>query len=60
MAELAQSVGAVLVVVRQGTATRRRLGALGGRSQAWRSKIIGAVLNGASGEERYSSYYGSE
>lgn len=60
VAELAQTVGAVLVVVRQGTATRRRLRALGGRSQAWRSKIIGAVLNGASGEVRYSSYYGSE
>ena len=58
--ELAQSVDAVLIVVRQGTATRRRLRALGSRSQAWRSKIVGAVLNGAGGEERYSGYYGSE
>ena len=60
VAELAQTVNAVVVVVRQGTATRRRLRALGSRSQSWRSKMIGAVLNGASGDERYSSYYGSE
>ena len=60
VAELAQTVHAVVVVVRQGTATRRRLRALGSRSQSWRSKMIGAVLNGASGDERYSSYYGSE
>jgi Mrp family chromosome partitioning ATPase len=60
VAELAQSMNAVLVVVRQGTATRRRLRALGSRSHTWRSKMIGAVLNGAAGNERYSSYYGSE
>ncbi len=60
VAELTQTVNAVLVVVRQGTATRRRLRALGSRSRTWRAKIIGAVLNGAAGDERYSSYYGSE
>jgi hypothetical protein len=36
------------------------LRALGSRSHTWRSKMIGAVLNGAAGNERYSSYYGSE
>ena len=60
VAELTQTVNAVLVVVRQGTATRRRLRALSSRSRTWRAKIIGAVLNGAAGDERYSSYYGSE
>jgi Mrp family chromosome partitioning ATPase len=60
VAELAQTVSAVLVVVRQGTATRRRLRALGSRGQTWRARIVGAVLNGAAGDERYSSYYGSE
>jgi Mrp family chromosome partitioning ATPase len=60
VAELAQTVNAVVVVVRQGTATRRRLRALGSRSHGWRSKMVGAVLNGAAGDEGYSSYYGSE
>lgn len=60
VAELAQHVNAVLIVVRPGVATRRRLHALRSRSQVWGSKIIGAVLNGASGEERYVSYYGTE
>ena len=60
VAELARSVDAVIVVVRQGTATRRRLRSLASRSQTWRSKIVGAVLNGEAREERYSSYYGSE
>ena len=60
VAELAQSINAVLVVVRPGVATRRRLHAVSSRSQAWRSKIVGAVLNGAAGDESYSSYYGSE
>lgn len=60
VAELAQSVNAVLVVARPGVATRRRLHSLSSRGQVWGSKIVGAVLNGAAGEERYSSYYGSE
>lgn len=60
VAELAQTVNAVVVVVRQGTATQRRLRALGSRSQSWRSKMIGAVLNGAAGADGYSSYYGEE
>jgi Mrp family chromosome partitioning ATPase len=60
VAELAQTVSAVLVVVRQGTATLRRLRALGSRGHTWRSKMIGAVLNGTAGDERYSSYYGKE
>lgn len=59
VAELAQSVNALLVVVRPGVATRRRLHSLSSRGQVWGSKIVGAVLNGAAGEERYSSYYGS-
>jgi Mrp family chromosome partitioning ATPase len=59
VAELAQSVTAVLVVVRQGVATKRRLQALASRSQIWRTKIVGAVLNDVSRDEHYSGYYGS-
>jgi Mrp family chromosome partitioning ATPase len=60
VAELAQSMTAVLIVVRQGEVPQRRLRALAGRSRTWRDKIVGAVLNGSAAEERYSSYYGRE
>jgi Mrp family chromosome partitioning ATPase len=45
MAELAQSVDGVIVVVRHGYVHRRRLRALGRQARSWRARIIGAVLN---------------
>jgi Mrp family chromosome partitioning ATPase len=61
VADLSNSLDAVLVVVRQGNVTRRRLRSLGRESAPWRSKLVGAVLNDASREEGYYSrnYYGS-
>jgi Mrp family chromosome partitioning ATPase len=59
MAELAQSVDAVLVVVRHGAVHRRRLRALGRQTRSWRARLLGAVLNDSPAQEGYiSSYYG--
>lgn len=57
VAELSQSLDAVLVVVRQGAVTQRRLRALGRQAQTWRSSLIGAVLNDAPREAGYRHYY---
>jgi succinoglycan biosynthesis transport protein ExoP len=61
VADLSDSVDAVLVVARQGSVTRRRLRSLGRQTAPWRSKLVGAVLNDASREEGYYSryYYGN-
>jgi polysaccharide biosynthesis transport protein len=60
VAELAQGVNAVLVVVRQGVATRRRLRSLTSRAHSWQPKVVGAVLNDVTrGDSYYTSYYGS-
>lgn len=58
MAELAQSVDAVIVVVRHGVVHRRRLRALGRQARSWRARVLGAVLNDGPLEEAYMSYYG--
>jgi Mrp family chromosome partitioning ATPase len=58
MAELAQSVDAVIVVVRHGMVHRRRLRALGRQARSWRARVIGAVLNDTPAEDSYLSYYG--
>lgn len=58
MAELAQTVDAVIVVVRHGMVHRRRLRALGRQARSWRAQLIGAVLNGSPADDRYPSYYG--
>jgi Mrp family chromosome partitioning ATPase len=59
MAELAQSVDAVLVVVRHGAVHRRRLRELGRQTRSWRARLLGAVLNDSPAQEGYiSSYYG--
>ncbi len=57
MAELAQSVDAVLVVVRHGLVHRRRLRTLGRQARTWRARLLGAVLNDSPGQEGYLSYY---
>jgi Mrp family chromosome partitioning ATPase len=57
MAELAQSVDAVLVVVRYGAVHRRRLRALGRQARSWRSRLVGAVLNDSPGNAGYLNYY---
>jgi Mrp family chromosome partitioning ATPase len=58
MAELAQSVDGVLVVVRHGYVHRRRLRALGRQARSWHARIIGAVLNDSPGTEGRLYYYG--
>ena len=60
VAELSQRLDAVLVVVRQGTVTQRRLRALGRQAQTWRSTLIGAVLNDAPREAGYGHYYSGD
>jgi Mrp family chromosome partitioning ATPase len=57
MAELAQSVDAVIVVVRHGYVHRRRLRALGRQARSWRARLLGAVLNDSPGDESALSYY---
>jgi Mrp family chromosome partitioning ATPase len=58
MAELAQSVDAVMVVVRHGMVHRRRLRALGRQARSWRARLIGAVLNDSPADDSYLNYYG--
>lgn len=59
MADLAQSVDGVIVVVRHGFVHRRRLRALGRQARSWRARIVGAVLNDSpAGEGALSYYYG--
>ncbi len=58
MAELAQTVDAVIVVVRHGQVNRRRLRALGRQARSWRARLLGAVLNDGPIEEGYAGYYG--
>jgi Mrp family chromosome partitioning ATPase len=57
MAELAQSVDAVIVVVRHGVVHRRRLRTLGRQARSWRARLLGAVLNDSPGDEGYLNYY---
>jgi polysaccharide biosynthesis transport protein len=58
MAELARTIDRIVVVVRQGRATRRSLQALNRQAQNWRAEFVGAVLTDAPIEER-TYYYGS-
>jgi Mrp family chromosome partitioning ATPase len=58
MAELAQSVDGVIVVVRPGFVHRRRLRALARQTASWHARLIGAVLNDSPGSEGYMAYYG--
>jgi Mrp family chromosome partitioning ATPase len=60
MAELAQSVDAVIVVVRHGMVHRRRLRALGRQARSWRARLIGAVLNDSPATDGYLNYYGRQ
>ena len=57
MAEIAQSVDGVIVVVRHGVVHRRRLRSLGRQARSWRARLLGAVLNDTAGGEGYLSYY---
>jgi Mrp family chromosome partitioning ATPase len=57
MADLAQSVDAVIVVVRHGVVHRRRLRALGRQARSWRARLLGAVLNDTPGQDGYLGYY---
>jgi succinoglycan biosynthesis transport protein ExoP len=59
VAELVRTVDAVIVVVRQGQVTRRRLRALARQANTWRGKFVGAVLNDAPPEEDYRYYAGA-
>ena len=58
MAELARSIDRVVVVVRQGRATRRSLRALSRQAQSWPAEFVGAVLTDAPVEEQMY-YYGT-
>jgi Mrp family chromosome partitioning ATPase len=58
MAELAQSVDGVIVVVRPGFVHRRRLRALARQAASWHARLVGAVLNDSPGSEGYMNYYG--
>jgi tyrosine-protein kinase len=57
MAELAQSVDGVIVVVRHGVVHRRRLRALGRQARSWGGRLLGAVLNDSPGDESTLGYY---
>jgi Mrp family chromosome partitioning ATPase len=57
MAELAQSVDGVVVVVRHGFVHRRRLRALARQARSWRARIVGAVLNDSPADEGALGYY---
>jgi Mrp family chromosome partitioning ATPase len=57
MAELAQSVDGVIVVVRHGYVHRRRLRALGRQARSWRARVIGAVLNDSPRPDGVGTYY---
>jgi Mrp family chromosome partitioning ATPase len=57
MAELAQSVDGVIVVVRHGYVHRRPLRSLGRQARSWRARLLGAVLNDSVGGEGYLNYY---
>ncbi len=57
MAELAQVVDRVLVVVRQGRVTRRNLRSLSRQAQGWRADLVGAVLTDATLDEQRTYYY---
>jgi Mrp family chromosome partitioning ATPase len=58
MTELARTIDRIVVVVRQGRATRRSLQALGRQAQNWPADFVGAVLTDAKVEER-TYYYGT-
>jgi tyrosine-protein kinase len=58
MADLARSIDRIVVVVRQGHATRRSLQALSRQAQNWPAEFVGAVLTDAPVEERMY-YYGT-
>jgi Mrp family chromosome partitioning ATPase len=58
MTELARAIDRIVVVVRQGLATRRSLQALGRQAQNWPADFVGAVLTDAHVEER-TYYYGT-
>ena len=58
MSELAQSIDRIVVVVRQGRATRRSLQALSRQAQNWSAEVAGAVLTDAPPEGR-AYYYGA-
>ena len=58
MAELADLIDSVLVVVRNGRVTHRSLRSLNRQARRWSADIAGVVLTDASGEDQYS-YYGS-
>jgi succinoglycan biosynthesis transport protein ExoP len=58
MSELARTIDRIVVVVRQGRATRRSLQALSRQAQSWPADVVGAVLTDAQVEER-TYYYGT-
>jgi Mrp family chromosome partitioning ATPase len=62
MAEIAQSVDGVIVVVRHGYVHRRRLRALGRQARSWHAHILGAVLNDNPAQDGYLGgyYYGQQ
>ena len=57
VADLAQSVDGVVVVVRHGYVHRRRLRSLARQARSWRARTVGAVLNDAPLNESYPNYY---
>jgi Mrp family chromosome partitioning ATPase len=56
MAELAERIDAVLLVVRHGTVTHQSLRGLGRQTQSWPTTVIGAVMTDAQSPD-HSSYY---
>jgi non-specific protein-tyrosine kinase len=58
MSELAASIDAVLVVVRQGHVAQRSLRTLRKQASGWSAELVGAVLTDTPAGEGYSSSYG--
>jgi succinoglycan biosynthesis transport protein ExoP len=57
MAELSRHVDAVLVVVRQRTATHRSLRSFSRQAQSWPTTLVGAVLTDTEAADGYSYYF---
>ena len=58
MAELADDIDSVLIVVRHGRVTHRSLRSLNRQTRSWVADIAGAVFTDVAGKDQYSYYRG--
>lgn len=58
MAELADDIDSVLIVVRHGRVTHRSLRSLNRQTRSWVADVAGAVFTDVAGKEQYSYYRG--